>query len=101
MNPLKNTNEIPHKGLVLIDFWAEWCLGCKTLEPQIKTLASLFPSITFFKADFEEVEPQLLTDFKIASLPTLIIVKDGVELERKVGSEQCKSLKQWFESFVE
>ena len=100
MKPLTNINEIPQNGLVIIDFWAEWCVACKRLEPQIETIATELESIAFFKADCD-AQPQLCSDFNIRNLPTILLLKDGVELERKIGSEQCRNLKQWIETFVE
>ena len=100
MKPLTNINEIPQNGLAIIDFWAEWCVACKGLEPQVKAIASELESITFFKADCD-AQPQLCSDFNIRNLPTIILLKDGVEVERKIGSEQCRNLKQWIETFVE
>lgn len=98
MKPLTNINEIPQKGLTIIDFWAEWCVACKRLEPQIEAIASELESIAFFKADCD-AQPQLCSDFNIRNLPTIILLKNGVEIERKIGSEQCRNLKQWIESF--
>lgn len=100
MKPLTNINEIPQKGFTIIDFWEEWCVACKRLEPQIEAIASEMESIAFFKADCD-AHPRLCSYFNILNLPTIILLKDGWEVERKIGSEQCRNLKQWIKTFVE
>jgi thioredoxin 1 len=71
-------------GLYVIKFWATWCQPCKTFTPTVDKLDSEFEGITFLSVDADQV-PAIVKQFKIRSLPTLLIVSDGEEVDRVVG----------------
>ena len=81
-------------GLVLIDFWAPWCGPCKMQVPILEKLAQS-PDI---KAKIVKINtddnPELAQNFGIASIPTLVLMKDGVEIERFVGVQPEAALAQ-------
>lgn len=91
-------NVTQSKGLVLIDFWAEWCGPCRMLAPHLEELAiELDGKVTIAKINIDE-NPETPTKFGVRSIPTLMIFKDGVHVDTKVGGVPKSSLKEWIES---
>lgn len=71
--------------LALIDFWAPWCGPCLALAPTIEELAKQYSEKVFVgKLDVDE-NPETAERFQIFSIPTLVIMKDGREVDRIVG----------------
>jgi thioredoxin 1 len=81
-----NFNQIVNQHhLTLIDFWAPWCGPCLALAPTIEELAEeYFGKIFVGKLNVDE-NPLTAEKFQIFSIPTLIIMKDGKEVDRIVG----------------
>lgn len=69
---------------VLVDFWASWCGPCKMLAPVIDEFAEDHPEFKIGKVNVDD-ENALTRKFRIRSVPTLIVFKDGVEVNRAVG----------------
>ncbi len=70
---------------VLVDFWAEWCGPCRLLAPTIEQLAGeLDGRARVAKLNIDE-HPKVANRFNVRSIPTLIIFKDGHEVDRLVG----------------
>lgn len=73
------------KGVVLVDFWAPWCMPCKIIGPVINEIAEMYSDkTTIGKLNVDE-NPQTAQLYGIRSIPTLIIFKNGKEVERMVG----------------
>jgi len=72
------------KGVVLVDFWAEWCGPCKLIGPIIEELSNEMPDVTFAKMNVDENQeaPQKLG---ITSIPTLVVYRNGEAVDRIVG----------------
>ena len=72
---------------VLVDFYADWCGPCKMVAPLVDELAHHhIGKLLVAKVDTDRA-PEVAAKFSIRSIPTLIIFKDGVEIERSVGFE--------------
>lgn len=70
---------------VLVDFWAPWCPPCRTLGPTIEALATdLADTLKVGKIDVDD-NPETASSYRISSLPTVIVFKNGQEVERIVG----------------
>ncbi len=69
---------------VLLDFWAEWCGPCMMLAPVLHEVADENADITVGKVNVDD-EPALAQAYGISSIPTLIVIKDGKEVNRSVG----------------
>ncbi len=70
-------------GVVLVDFWAEWCGPCKMLGPILEEI-SQETDIKICKIDVDS-NPEITSTFKIRSIPTMIIFKDGVQVDHFIG----------------
>lgn len=80
----QNFDEITSKGVVLIDFFANWCGPCKMLAPVLEDVAAQMPDVTFAKVDVDK-EPGLAGKYGIQAIPNLIIFKDGKAVDQITG----------------
>jgi thioredoxin 1 len=82
----KNYSEVvlKSKNPVLIDFYADWCGPCKMLSPILANIAEKHPEITVVKCDVD-ANQELAMKFGVRSIPTVVAMKNGVEVNRKVG----------------
>lgn len=70
---------------VFIDFWASWCGPCKMLAPHVSELAKEYEGkLKVCKVNVDD-EPELAAAFKIVSIPTIVIMKDGNVTNTSVG----------------
>ena len=72
-------------GIVLVDFWASWCGPCLRFAPVYERVSEKHPDIVFGKVD-TEAEMQLAQRYDIRSIPTLKIVRDGIEVFSQPGA---------------
>ena len=71
---------------VLVDFWASWCGPCRALAPVIDQISQeMADKLTVYKCNVDE-EPDLATQFRIVSIPTLILFKGGKPAHTVVGN---------------
>ena len=72
-------------GVVLVDFWADWCMPCKMMAPILNEVAvATDGTATIYKLNVDE-QQQVAAQYGIRSIPTMILFKDGKEVERIVG----------------
>lgn len=81
-NVLKTIETNP---LVIVDFWAPWCGSCKMLGPVLEEVESEVGSgVVIGKLNVDD-DQDLAVEFNVASIPTLIVFKDGKEVDRSIG----------------
>lgn len=80
-------------GIMLVDFWAEWCGPCRMFGPVYEKVSEEFPEITFAKID-TEAEREIAAAAGITSIPTLMAFRDGVLLYREAGALPEPSLRE-------
>lgn len=71
---------------VLLDFWASWCGPCRMVAPVLDEIAEERSDIKVCKVNVDE-EPALASDFRIMSIPTLMVVKDGKIVTQSSGAK--------------
>ena len=76
---------------VLIDFWATWCGPCRMIAPIIEEISKERADIKVGKINVDD-EPELANKFGIASIPTVILVKDGKVAATSIGYREKNSL---------
>lgn len=77
-------NEEIKDGVVLVDFYADWCGPCKMVAPIIEELANERSDTKFIKVNVDEHE-DIAKEYGIMSIPTMIVFKDGKEVKKNIG----------------
>lgn len=78
---------------VLIDFWATWCNPCQMQGPIIEELAEEMTDAKICKIDVDE-QAALAAQFRVMSIPTLMVVKNGEVVDKAVGLQSKEALKE-------
>ncbi len=85
-------NEVLNSDIpVLVDFWATWCMPCKMLAPTIEELAKEADRYKVGKVDVDK-EPELAQKYRIMSIPTVLVFKDGKVAASMVGLQSKAKL---------
>jgi thioredoxin len=98
LHHIKTVEEFEEKVIksdkpVLVDFYATWCGPCKMVAPELEALApELDGTADIVKVDVEEI-PDVARQYKIMSVPTILVIKNGEEASRVVGFRPRAELK--------
>ena len=85
---------------VLVDFSATWCGPCKALAPTIDSVATEYSGrLDVFKVDIEQA-PEAASRYGVTSVPTCIFFKEGREVDRFIGNQDLRSVKERVEKVV-
>ena len=75
---------VNQNGIVLVDFWAEWCGPCKAFAPIYEKAAGQHADVVFGKVNTED-EPELAGTFRVSAIPTLMAFRDGIPVFAQPG----------------
>lgn len=76
---------VTQEGIVLVDFWAEWCGPCKRFAPIFEQSSESKPEIVHAKVDTED-QQELGAQFGITAIPTLMAFRDGIMIYNQAGA---------------
>lgn len=93
----ENYDELVKEGIVLVDFYAEWCGPCKMIAPVLASLADARSDINIVKVDVDKQE-MTAKRFGILSVPTLYLYKDGKLISERKGFQTIDMLDEWIDS---
>ncbi len=85
-------DEVQKHQIAILDFWAPWCGPCKSFAPIFEKVAQEYPDILFGKINTEE-EQALAGHFQIRSIPTVMILKEGIVVFNQAGMLPEEALK--------
>lgn len=95
-----DTDVLGANGLVLVDFWAEWCGPCKQIGPSLEEISEeMGDAITVAKVNIDE-NPMTPSKYGVRGIPTLILFKDGEVAATKVGALPKGKLVEWIQESV-
>ncbi len=86
--------------LVVVDFYAEWCMPCLMLSPILEDLAEQMKNVNFIKVNTEDNE-ELASRFNISSIPCLIIFKNGKEVGRIIGNHSSDVIEEKIRGYLD
>lgn len=81
---------------VLVDFWATWCGPCQMLAPTIDELAAELTEAKVCKVNVDE-NPELASRYKIMTIPSLLVFRNGEVVNRSIGVKTKKEIKEFIE----
>lgn len=86
-----NFNEAVKDGIVLVDFYADWCGPCRMMAPILEAVSAERADIKVAKVNVDE-SSELAAKFGVMSIPTLVVLDDGEEIKRIVGARPKDAL---------
>lgn len=88
------------KTPLVVDFFAEWCGPCKMLSPILESMSPEFEGkLEIVKVDIDEAS-DVAQEYGVTSVPTLVVIKEGKEVDRMVGFQSKDSLASKFNGFA-
>ncbi|MFP4612747.1 MAG: thioredoxin [Spirochaetaceae bacterium] len=85
---------------VLVDFWAEWCMPCKMVEPVLEEMAHDYDGKLKIAAVDVDGQGELAARYNVVSIPTLLLFKDGEVANQQIGAVPRKQIEKLVKSHV-
>jgi thioredoxin 1 len=98
---VSNFDDLIKEGVVLVYFWAPWSGSCRMLAPVIEQLATEYDGVTvkISKLNTDE-EKDVAVKFGIKAIPTMLIFKNGILVDRMVGVSSKVAIKDKLEKYI-
>lgn len=97
----ENFDEATNEGLTIVDFWAPWCAPCKMTEPVLDQLEQEYgKQIKFVKFNVDESQ-EIAMNYKVMSVPSLVVFNDGVAKEKVTGVYPKAKLSRYLDKKLE
>lgn len=84
------------KGLVLVDFNADWCGPCKMMKPILEAFAKMHSEVKLVGVNIDDND-ELAEEYRVSTIPCMVMFKDGTEVAREVGVQPERKLKKMME----
>ena len=84
------------KGLVLVDFNADWCGPCKMMKPILEAFAKMHSEVKLIGVNIDDND-ELAEEYQVSTIPCMVMFKDGTEVAREVGVQPERKLKKMME----
>lgn len=86
---------------VLVGFWAPWCAPCQTLPPMLQEIIDdYFGKVKVMQATVDET-PDLADEFRISSIPTLLVFKEGRMVGKRTSAETKEDIAEWLDRHID
>ena len=91
---------VGHYPLIIVDCWAEWCGPCRMISPILDEMAKDYQGKIVIGKVNADTDPQVLGEFGIMSIPTLLVFKDGQKVDQIVGAMPRQALEARLEPYL-
>lgn len=96
-----NFDEVVQTGLTIVDFWAPWCAPCKMMEPLLDQLEEQYHQrVNFVKINIEDEGQTIPERYKVMSIPSLVVFKDGTAREKLTGLFSKEKLARYIDKKI-
>lgn len=91
----KNFKDVIGEGFSVVDFYADWCMPCKMLAPEVAHVAKQYKGkAKFVKVNVEHAD-DIAAEYQVMSIPTIILFQDGKVVDKSIGLISRNELKEW------
>ncbi len=94
----KYQDVIGQQGLVVVQYFATWCGPCKMLKPVLEQISTEMNETKFYRVDIDLFRNQAI-EAGIRSVPTVVLYKDGEEVDRQSGYQPKERIQAWMNQF--
>jgi thioredoxin 1 len=95
-----NCSDDNSNKLVVVNFFAEWCMPCLMLSPVVEELAEKMNEVKFTKINIDD-NSELSGKFRISSIPCLVVFRDGKEIDRITGAQTADIIEEKIKKILE
>ena len=89
---------IGNQGVVVVQYYATWCGPCKMLKPVLDQVSTEMTDTPFYRVDIDQYRNQSI-EAGIRSVPTVVVYKDGEEVDRQSGYQPKERLESWIQQY--
>ena len=87
-------NEVIKEGIVVLDFYADWCGPCKMLGVELEAFAKENTDVKIYKINVDN-NPEIARNYGVMTIPTLVLYKNGEIVNKHIGYFTCDDFKEW------